>query len=168
MNREKDHIVILPEDRANEEIINGFIQNLNIVNDRAVKVERPIGGWVKTLDKFNDDHAPKMRKYLNRLVVLVIDFDRDEHRLEHMTAKIPDDLKDRVFVVGTFSNPEDLRTVVKQSFEDIGDSLADDCFNETDKLWSHDLLKHNKDELSRMTIPVKSLIFGSGSSSSCK
>ena len=60
MNRYSPHILVLPEDRANEEIANGFLENLN-VNDRVIKIERPAGGWTKVISKFTDVHIAELR-----------------------------------------------------------------------------------------------------------
>ena len=53
VNRYKPHIFVLPEDRANEEIANGFIQAEN-VNFRAIQIERIANGWNKVVEKFNE------------------------------------------------------------------------------------------------------------------
>ncbi|QEI40683.1 hypothetical protein BMF77_01255 [Dolichospermum sp. UHCC 0315A] len=37
INKNKPHLLILPEDDANRQIVNGFIQNLN-VNNRAIQI----------------------------------------------------------------------------------------------------------------------------------
>ncbi len=84
-----------------------------------------------------------------------------------MTEKIPDDIKDRVFVLGVLSEPEELKKAnnIPNSFEAIGKALAKDCFDGTDHAWGHDLLKHNKDELSRMEKSVKPFLFPNTSNS---
>ncbi len=38
-------------------------------------------------------------------------------------------------------------------------ALAQDCVNNTNELWGHDLLKHNKTELERMSADVKPFLF---------
>ena len=158
MNREKEHILVLPEDRANEEIANGFIQISN-VNSRTIKIERPAGGWTKVLKKFKEEHIAVMRQYTKSRVVLLIDFDQREDRLSYVNSQIPDDLKERVFVLGVFSNPEILRNDVGKNFEGIGEALANNCSDNTNDLWEHELLKHNKIELDRLIYSVKPFLF---------
>ncbi len=87
-----------------------------------------------------------MRKYSVRRMVLLIDFDEDSQRLRGVREKIPEDLSDRVFVLGVLSEPERLRTDVEMSFEEIGKALADDCVNDTRSAngWGHDLLSHKR------------------------
>ncbi len=128
-NREKPHVVVLPEDEANEKIANGFILSLNI-NARAIIIDKYAGGWRKVVSKFQDQLVPEMRKYRACVVVLLIDFDCYEgsshnDRLSTVTCNIPDDLKNRVFVLGVLSEPEKLKTKSKMSFEKIGEILAD-------------------------------------------
>lgn len=158
MNREKEHILVLPEDRANEEIANGFIQIPN-VNSRTIKIERPAGGWKKVLKKFEEQHIAVMRQYTKSRVVLLIDFDQREDRLSYVNSQIPDDLKERVFVLGVLSNPEILRNDVGKNFEGIGEALANNCSDNTNDLWDHELLKHNKIELDRLIYSVKPFLF---------
>ncbi len=158
MNREKEHILVLPEDRANEEIANGFIQ-VPSVNDTSIKIERPAGGWQKVLKSFEEEHIAVMRQYPKTKVVLLIDFDQKEERLAYVKQHIPTDLKDKVFVLGVLSEPERLRSDIKKNFEEIGETLANDCPDDTNELWGHELLKHNKTELARMVPSVKSFLF---------
>ena len=158
INRYTPHIIVLPEDRANEEIANGFIQAPN-VNYNIIQVERPAGGWTKVVDKFTEVHVPEMRIYSQRTIVLLIDFDERENRFSYVESQIPDDLKERVFVLGVQSNPESLRRDIKKTFEDIGEALAKDCSDNTNELWGHPLLEHNKTELERMILAVKPFLF---------
>jgi len=80
------------------------------------------------------------------MMLLLIDFDQDETRLANIKNQIPDELKARVFVLGTQSEPEKLKKHIAngKTFEEIGKALAEDCVNETDKIWGHALLKHNR------------------------
>lgn len=66
---------------------------------------------------------------------------------------------DRVFILGTLSEPENLRNSLGRSFEDIGKGLAEDCADDTRTVWEHDLLRHNKVELDRMILSVKPFLF---------
>jgi hypothetical protein len=157
-NRYQPHIIILPEDRANEEIANGFIEYPN-VNERAIQIERPAGGWGKVIEKFREVHVPEMRLFTKRMIVLLIDFDRSEDRFSYVESQIPHDLKERVFVLGVQSNPESLRRDIQKNFEGIGEILAKDCSDNTNQLWGHALLKHNKTELERMILSVKPFLF---------
>jgi hypothetical protein len=159
INRYKPHLLVLPEDDSNRQIANGFILNPSL-NERLIQVLPPTGGWTKVVDMFSEVHVTEMYKYIERRVLLLIDFDNQpQMRLSHIQNQIPIDLNDRVFVLGTLSEPESLRTNLRQSFERIGNALAQDCVNSTETMWGHALLSHNKTELDRMTSFVKPFLF---------
>jgi hypothetical protein len=99
-----------------------------------------------------------MERNRNRFMVLLIDFDGKEDRLETVKAAIPEGLKQRVFVLGTWSEPEKLRPELG-SYETIGLAMAKDCHDNTEVTWAHELLRHNAGELERFKkqFPPKSL-----------
>jgi hypothetical protein len=160
VNKYNQHILVLPEDDANRQIANGFILDPNL-NDRAIQILPPPGGWTKVLEAFKNNQISGMYKYKNRMMLLLIDFDQDEKRLANIKNHIPDDLSVIVFVLGTQSEPEKLKKNIAKlnTFEDIGKALAQDCVNETDQIWGHELLKHNRNELDRMISSVKPFLF---------
>jgi hypothetical protein len=158
VNKHRPHILVLPEDDANRQIANGFILDLNL-NSRAIQVLPEARGWKDVVDKFTNDYASTMRQYPHRIIALLIDFDEDKDRLIYVKQQIPDILKNRVFVIGVLSEPERLSRDINKSFEKIGEALAKDCSDNTNELWGHDLLKHNKTELERMISSVKPFLF---------
>lgn len=158
VNKYLPHILVLPEDEADSDIANGFLLHPQL-NPRSIQVLPYVGGWKVVVDKFITNFIPTMRQYLNRWFVLLIDFDREEGRLDYIKQQIPDDVKDRVFVLGVLSNPEELRSCLGKSFEAIGESLSANCSDNADGLWGHDLLSHNKTELERMISCVKPFLF---------
>ncbi len=158
-NKHKPHILVLPEDDANRQIAIGFTQD-PYLNGWAIQVLKPAGGWKKVLDKFRKGHAPEMKECPERRIVLLIDFDHQaERRLKCIRCVIPDNLNDRVFILGALSEPEDLRKNIRKSFEKIGEALSQDCVDNTREVWGHDLLKHNETELDRMIRSVKPFLF---------
>lgn len=157
-NKYQPHIHVLAEDDANRQIANGFLLGPNL-NNRAVKVLPLPGGWKKTVEEFTKKYASEMRQLPERVMLLLIDFDDDENRLSYVESHIPDDLKARVFVLGVLSEPENLKRESKKTFEEIGEALAKDCSDNTNQLWGHNLLKHNKPELDRMATLVKPFLF---------
>ncbi|MEH2008632.1 hypothetical protein [Nostoc sp.] len=141
-NKHKPHILVLPEDDANRQIANGFILDINL-NSHAIQVLPEARGWEDVVEKFTNSYASTMRQYPHRMIALLIDFDENEDRLSYVKNKIPDELENRVFVLGVLSEPERLRKDIKRNFEKIGEALAKDCSDNTNNLWGHDLLKHN-------------------------
>jgi hypothetical protein len=99
-----------------------------------------------------------MRKITARHVLILIDFDRDPGRRDEVQKYIPDDLKDRVFVLGVWSSPEELRNDQRITFEEIGRKLREDCPTGPGGIWSHELLKHNAEELDRMSKRLGSIL----------
>ncbi|MDF5736374.1 MULTISPECIES: hypothetical protein [unclassified Nostoc] len=157
-NKHKPHILVLPEDDANRQIANGFILDINL-DSHAIQVLSEARGWEDVVEKFTNFYASTMRQYPHRMIALLIDFDENEDRLSYVKNKIPDELENRVFVLGVLSEPERLRKDIKRNFEKIGEALAKDCSDNTNNLWGHDLLKHNQTELTRMIFSVKPFLF---------
>jgi hypothetical protein len=158
-NKYQPHVIVLPEDDANRQILNGFQLELPRENFRQFQVEPTAGGWNAVMDSFESSHISSMREYPDRRMVLVIDFDDDfESRLINARGRIPVDLQDRVFVLGARNEPEDLRAGAG-SFEEIGRQLALDCKENTEILWGGELLKHNANELARLSALFREIFF---------
>jgi len=159
INKDRPHVLVLPEDDANRQLAIGFLLAVDPTRQRQMKVLSVAGGWKNVLNLFNSDHVIEMDRNSNRLVILLIDFDEDENRLEAAKAAIPEHLADRVFVLGALSEPEDLKRANLGSYETIGLRLAKDCCEETDTTWGHDLLRHNTGELDRLREHVRPILF---------
>jgi len=91
-------------------------------------------------------------------MVLLIDFDDREERLQYAKARIPERLIDRVFILGSLSDPESLRANLG-SYETIGLAMARDCREGTETTWGHGLLRHNAGELERLRENVRPILF---------
>lgn len=153
------HLLVIPEDDANREIANGFALDSR-VDGRRIQVLIPAGGWEKALNKLLGDHVQSMQTYPHRRIVLLIDFDGDAaNRSIYVRQKIPAAIRDRVFILGVESEPEHLRAACKKKFEPIGEALAGECVEDKFVLWSHQLLKHNAAELTRLSADVKPFLF---------
>jgi hypothetical protein len=120
-----------------------------------------VGGWTKVLDRFKSDHVSEMRAYQHRFMVLLIDFDGRSDRLAHAKTFIPGDLTDRVFILGAWTEPEDLRRASLGSYETVGRAMAEDCREETGATWGHALLRHNAGEIARLREHVRPILFQS-------
>ncbi|MFW5640273.1 MAG: hypothetical protein ACOC0H_03805 [Thermodesulfobacteriota bacterium] len=158
-NKFKPHLLVLPEDDANQQIATGFTLN-PALDQRNITILRPFGGWMKTVDAFTANNFYEMRRYHQRRVLLLVDFDgHAAERLEFIQNQIPQDLEDRTFVFGSFSDPENLKTAMGMHFEAIGQALAQDCAEDRYTTWKHDLLMHNQSELGRMVASVRPFLF---------
>ena len=153
-----DHLLVLPEDDANTKVLNGFVLH-DTINSRLVHVLPEAGGWRHVLDEFEEIHVKELRIYPKRRILMLIDFDRREDRRQAVEVRIPADVRGRVFLIGSWSEPEKLRIALGRSLEEIGTSLAEDCFRDTNTTWSHALLEHNTAELVRLREQVRPFLF---------
>ena len=152
LNRYRPHVLVLPEDDADREIIIGFALESGCAQ---LQILRPAGGWEPVLEELNSDLAPTMRQFPNRHLVLVIDFDGlGAERLAEATSRVPADLRDRVFIVGPATEPEGLG-----SREAIGRALAVDCRQNTTHTWDSAAFHHNASELHRLRQRVSPILF---------
>lgn len=99
VNRRQPHVFVLPEDDANRQIAKGFHLDLQLSTCKF-QVLDPVGGWIRVLECFLSDHVTGMDRFPTRLMVLMIDFDRREDRLQYAKARIPVHLTDRVSARG--------------------------------------------------------------------
>jgi len=149
LNRYKPHLFIVPEDDANRQLATGFTLHHG-VDIRKIQVLNEAGGWTAVLDVFENDHVASMRQYRETRFLLLMDFDGDSDRLQAAQSRIPADLRDRVFILGAWTEPEDLRNALGISLEEIGELLASGCCDDTYENWDHQLLHHNSGELNRL------------------
>jgi hypothetical protein len=157
VNKALPHVFVLPEDDANRQLANGF-QRDDALDTRRMQVLGVAGGWQKVVSCFNDEHVSQMDRYDKRFMVLLIDFDEQEGRLNYVLEQIPERLKERVFILGTWSKPERLRPSLG-SYEMIGSAMAKDCREGTDTTWANALLRHNACELERLRENVRPFLF---------
>jgi hypothetical protein len=158
VNKYQPHVMVLPEDDANSRLATGFQLQLDSARLRQMDVLPVAGGWIEVLDLFESVHVGELDRWQNRFMVLLIDFDDNENRLEDATVRIPARLTERVFVLGALSEPEDLRRALG-SYESIGSKMAQDCRESTDTTWGHELLRHNASELGRLSDRVRPILF---------
>lgn len=92
-------------------------------------------------------------------MVLLIDFDGRDDRLDTAKAEIPANLTERVFILGTLTEPEDLRKAKLGDYDTIGSALAKDCREDTDSTWGNPLVRHNAIELARLREHVRPILF---------
>jgi hypothetical protein len=157
VNQYVPHVFVLPEDDANRQLANGF-QLDPLLDTRRMQILEEAGGWQEVVNCFKEDHVPEMDRYADRFMVLLIDFDGREDRLNAVRAEIPERLQARVFVLGAWNEPEELRPILG-SYETIGLALARECRDNTEATWAHGLLRHNAAELERLRQLVRPILF---------
>ena len=158
-NRYVPHIHVLPEDDANRQIANGFLLDESLFARRFHVLEEA-GGWHQVVERFLRIYASQMEQIPKRLMILLIDCDQHPERQVEVKEQIPGHLRERVFVLGVLSNPEELRKDLG-SLESIGLGIARDCREGTGLVWNHRLLRHNAGEVGRLTEQAKPILFPS-------
>ncbi|TVQ94686.1 MAG: hypothetical protein EA400_01005 [Chromatiaceae bacterium] len=153
INRYQKHILVLPEDDANRQLAVGFVQHPT-VRPRSLQILGPAGGWPALRDQLHHQQLPGLARFQNRQLLLLCDFDERPTRRAEVLGELPATAAQRVFVVGVWSEPEDLRTALgHRGLEAIGQELADHCCQpdpHAEALFEHPLLRYNRDEVARM------------------
>jgi hypothetical protein len=157
-NRSRPHILVLPEDDANRQLANGFLLQVDWTRQRQMQVLPVADGWGKVIELFQASHVHSLERNAMQAILLLIDFDEDERRLEHVKAAIPQHLADRVFILGVWTEPEKLKADLG-AYEGIGSRMAQECRDEVDGIWDHPLLRHNGAELARLREHVRPILF---------
>jgi hypothetical protein len=158
VNRELPHVFVLPEDDANVRLANEFHKQLDMNRLRQMQVLPVAGGWNEVLKVFESIHVAEMNRWPNRFMVMLIDFDNRKDRLGLARNAIPQNLAQRVFVLGVFTEPEDLKKEFG-SYDKVGSDLATGCRDGTDTTWGHKLLRHNAGELDGLRKCVRPFLF---------
>jgi len=156
-NKYQPHVLVFPQDDANNQLATGFV--LKVKYDRRIQVLPEVGGWLSICEKFLSEHVKGMRKYPERNVVLLLDFNDQSDRANRVKEKVPEDLRSRVFVLGVQSEPEALKKAGLGSLEDIGRRLGKECREETKDVWRHGLLQQNAGELGRLEQAIRAFVF---------
>ena len=108
-DRFRAHILVLPEDDANRQLARGLLLEIDTSVSRSILVLPVSGGWLNVLNDFESNHIADMDRRPNRYMVLLIDFDDRPERLNYAMDRVPERLRDRVFIIGALSEPENLK-----------------------------------------------------------
>jgi hypothetical protein len=159
VNKFRDHMVVLPEDDATRQLVNGFCLH-DRLDPRRVSVQPPSRGWSAAVDSFERVWIDYLRRYQRALFVFLIDFDGDpDARRDKVRAAVPTDLRDRVFVLGPRDNVEALRAASGTSPERLGSMLAAECFGDADlAAWLHEHVASNTPERERLAPLARSAL----------
>lgn len=157
VNKYRPHLLIVPEDDANKDLAVGFLMRFHDLPLSALRIEDVAGGWTSARERLVL-LCRTLRNLQHRRVLVLVDFDESDTRREDVLQVVPDDLKERVFVLGVWSEPEELqRALSHTSRERIGALLAQDCEGGTRQTWEHRLLVHNADEVARLCTLLEQL-----------
>ncbi len=154
VNKYIPHLFVIPEDDANRQMAIGFEKD-DRIRARSLQIVAPAGGWSKALEKLKGEYYRVLESNPNSHVLVIIDCDQDSQRIPCALAKVPGHLQNRVFIIGTLSEPEELRKSLNGTLEMIGESVAQECYDPNQLIWKHDQLQHNSTEVIRL----KSVLF---------
>lgn len=158
-NKYTQHLIVIPEDQAIREIVNGFSTCLD-ANERQFYVYDLARGWERGKETLLELSKGYMREYPNSYAVLIVDFDGNAHRGSEIKNQVPEEVRDRVFVVGVLNEPENLRNSTGMRFEQLGRQIAGGCKDSSIDFWERqELLAHNVDEIRRLSEAVRDLFF---------
>jgi hypothetical protein len=158
-NKYTPHLIVIPEDQAVREIVNGFSTCLD-ANERQFSVYDLARGWERGKEILLDLSKGYMREYPHSYAILIVDFDRNAHRGSEIKNQVPEGVRDRVFVVGVLNEPEDLKESTGMKFEELGRQIAGGCKDSSIDFWKgQELLAHNVDEIRRLSGAIRDLFF---------
>jgi hypothetical protein len=158
-NDYKPHLLVIPEDKANQDIVNGFSLHLE-VNERQFTVLPIAKGWSKGKERLSELCEKRLSKCKTAYALLIVDYDGDRDRGSKIKSSLPAEVKDRVFVIGILSEPERLKSSINQKYEDIGRLVAEGCREKSTDFWEQqELLAHNLDEVQRLSKAVRNFFF---------
>jgi len=158
VNDYKPHLFVIPEDDADRQFAAGFELDYRLT-PRAMQVMPVAGGWKKVVDKIHNVYVSKVRSNPNTHVVGIIDGDECPDRIATQLSLIPEDVRDRIFLLGTLDDPQAFKRSVNLSFEKIGIRLADECAQREFTLWRHEHLSHIREEIERATATLRPVLF---------
>lgn len=157
-NKFRPHVLVLPEDDANRQIANGFLLEPSL-RQRNLQILPPAGGWAVARDKLKAVHLPELARFPRRILVVLVDFDERLERRQQVMGDVQGEIRDRLFVLGVFSEPERLKAARGMSYEQIGQDLAAGCAARSDEAWGHELLAHNAEEATRLMAVAGPVLF---------
>jgi hypothetical protein len=126
VNRERHHLLVLPEDDATRSLAAGFIDQTR----GQMQVLNPAGGWPDVLRAFQKRYIQHLNTYGLGHIVLLIDFDDDfVNRLAAFQAVIPAAVAGRV---GSRSTAQGNRNEVRCAGSGSGGGVPRQHFSAVD------------------------------------
>lgn len=157
-NKYKPYLLILAEDGAVLNIVDGALEAIEVREAANVKKERFLRGWSKVESRMPEYHK-LLTQYPLGYLLIVIDFDEDPNRSEKVEEWIPEDVKQRCFILSCSDEPEELKREVRLPYDEIGEALVKDCPEAVDEIWNTPQLSHNSDELQRFLDCCRDILF---------
>lgn len=161
-NKYKSHLDILCEDDINKEIAQGLIEMLDYPSQTRIKFLDVAGGWEKCLHRLKD-YIDELIRYETKSLLIIMDFDEciDDRKacFAEILNGIQDEVRNRVFLVGSYYEPEKLKRDLglMGHNDNVGRMLLEDCID-GNQFWHTIHLKHNLDELTKLKMHTMEFI----------
>lgn len=157
VNREKPYLIVLFEDGAYKDLFMGFEFSMQ----KQISPRSVCGGFDKVCLELTDEKSillKELNKFPKAYVLALIDADLDNcpdsqiGKIEKLKQKIDEKYIDRVFIIGSKIEAEDIKQVIigQGKWKTVSQKLEDSCKNDNCQLWQDEMLKHNLDEISRL------------------
>ncbi|MDR2019270.1 MAG: hypothetical protein LBQ14_00715 [Treponema sp.] len=143
-NKYRNHLVIYTEDNATSQLAESFLNNDGF-NRYKANVLPPCRGWNDAVESAIRD--TQLGTGLRRVVVL-IDLDKQNCRINEIRKKIPPQYADKIFVIGWSGKIENLKSALACSgkgFEKLGEKLAQDCLAGCRGAWESEYFSQFRD-----------------------
>ena len=157
--------MVVPEDEPYRKTAKGFEGIVPEPYARRIHVMPEAGGWLEAVKQVEAD-LHKLRRYSDRRLLLLIDFDGDSSRRDYVFQRLANavqaEVLSRVYLLASLKEAEDLtRPEVKLgNYASIGSQIGIACQSAQADPWQHTLLNHNQAELARLSTFARPLLFG--------
>jgi hypothetical protein len=125
INKYRNHLVVYTEDSATSQLTESFLNNDGF--DRCKASIQQCRGWNAAVESAMRDIRLEIGF---RRVVILIDLDKQNSRIDEVKEMIPPKYVDKIFVIGWSGKIENLKSSLACSgkgFEKLGEKLAQDC-----------------------------------------
>ena len=162
-------VVVYPEDAATKDLAVALTESKCgsvFKQNKTITVKRPCGGKdnaVETALKNCD-----LKRFPNRRIIILIDFDKCNTTLAKIKQKIPPEYVGKFFILGWTGEIEDLKSEVGcagTGFNRLAERLVDDCFPQCHGVWKrgefaqmHESACGSKSECERLSEEILPLI----------
>lgn len=113
-NNYKPHLKVLCEDKINQDMMRGFAMGVFNASQHIDIIQDVAGGCHKAKILLENIWVDKLLKYPTMFLLIIIDFDKDISRITYMRENLPEELKDRVFILGCFDEPEKFKQYARE------------------------------------------------------
>lgn len=151
VNRYEPYLIVLCEDNAYKDIFLGF----EISEHPQISLKPVYQGFDDILFQLTNPNSmtsKELKRYNKSYVLALTDADLDsqsESNIKKLKDSIPNEYKDRVFVMGSKYEAENIKRAIigKGKWKGVSQELEKSCRDENCELWRDEMLNHNMEEI---------------------